>query len=111
MNEQDLNNTMFPEAQAKPEYIICAAIHFDDGINYLHQPNNIETGLVMCGRRHHNIWYNWAQVSQGKTKRKDTQGFVTSKDRFVNRKEGAAIAFAAGQISKPNDCLFSEDLY
>lgn len=39
------------------------------------------------------------------------EGFLTSKDRFVDRKEGGEIAFAANQIPEPTDCLFSEDLY
>ena len=40
-----------------------------------------------------------------------TQGFLTSKDRFVNREKGGKIAFAVGQIDKETNCLFSEDLY
>ena len=39
------------------------------------------------------------------------QGFLTSDDRFVNRKEAGQIAFDAGQITKLTECLFSEDLY
>ena len=41
--------------ETKKEYILCAAIHWDDGETYPHQPKNITTGLVICGRRHHNI--------------------------------------------------------
>lgn len=41
------------------------------------------------------------------------QGFITSEGRYVDRREGAAIAIAAGQITElqcpPN--LFSEDLW
>jgi len=39
------------------------------------------------------------------------QGFVTSDDRFVDRKEAGEIAFKAGQIKKLTERLFSEDLY
>ena len=39
------------------------------------------------------------------------QGFLTSDDRFVDRKEGGQIAFDAGQTAKLTECLFSEDLY
>jgi len=39
------------------------------------------------------------------------QGFLTSKNRFVDRKEGGEIAFAAGQTEKLREMLFSEDLY
>lgn len=37
------------------EYILCAAIWYDDGKEYPHQPVNIKEGYVWCGRRHHNI--------------------------------------------------------
>ena len=39
------------------------------------------------------------------------QGFITSNGRFVNRKEAAVIAYNSGQIQKPINKLFSEDLY
>lgn len=38
------------------------------------------------------------------------QGFITDKDRFVNREEAAEIAFAAGQTVKREEILFSEDI-
>lgn len=107
----ELHAKLYPEAANKPEYIICAAIHYNDDIKYLHQPKNIQTGLVLCGRRHHNIIHIWHQLSNGKTRREDIQGFLTSKDRFVNREEGGIIAFNAGQTKKLTHCLFSEDLY
>jgi len=33
----------------KKTYILCAAIHYEDGIKYPHQPRNIEFGIVACG--------------------------------------------------------------
>ena len=36
------------------ERILCAAIWYNDGKKHVHQPINIETGFVICGRRHHN---------------------------------------------------------
>lgn len=39
------------------------------------------------------------------------QGFITNKGRFVNREEAAVIAYNCGQIQKPINKLFSEDLY
>jgi hypothetical protein len=43
------------------------------------------------------------------------QGFVTDTGRFVDRKEGARIALAAGQVTRETmhdpRCLYSEDLY
>lgn len=111
MEETVLHEKLHPWAAAKNEYIVCAAIHFDDGKTYLHQPKNIKTGIVVCGRRHHNIIYNWNQLSNGKTRREDEQGFLTSKDRFVGRAEAGRIAFEANQIPDLTNCLFSEDLY
>lgn len=94
------------------EYIICSAIHFNDGKEHLHQPKNITEGFVLCGRRHHNCITNLTvfnkKMSDYKTK---TQGFITSKDKFVNRQEASLIAEASGQIKVCNGCLFSEDLY
>src|SRR5574342_668956 len=108
---EELHRKLYPEASAKKEYIICAAVHYDDGIVHWHQPINISTGIVLCGRRHHNVISNYSQLTGLKSKCEDVQGFLTSKDRFVNREEGGAIAFEAGQITKSTNCLFSEDLY
>jgi hypothetical protein len=38
-------------------------------------------------------------------------GFLTSDDIFVDRSNASIIAFKAGQIKKPTEILFSEDLY
>lgn len=103
---------------AKAEYIICAAIHFNDGKKHLHQPRNITEGFVICGRRHHNCFTIAALLNGGsvtsymsEVNGKLIQGFFTSKDIFVTRKEAGKIAFEQKQISKQTDCLFSEDLY
>ena len=40
-----------------------------------------------------------------------TDGFLTSKDRFVERKEAGEIAFKAGQIKELTGHLYSEDIY
>lgn len=49
----------------------------------------------------------------GHTRFRDTevQGFLTTKNRFVDRKEAAVLAYSAGQISEPKEELYSEDLY
>ena len=100
--------------------IICSAIWFDDGVDtYVHQPKNIETGFVICGRRHHNCFTTIAILMGLKKERSfkdDIQGFLTSDDLFVSREEAWIIAEKAGQIlENPNRFttgrLFSEDLY
>lgn len=113
----------------KREYILCASIRFDDGKKYEDQPKNIETGFVVCGRRHHNC-YNSLQAI-GNTlgisdevmvknlidrAGRDNQGFVINLDRHVDRREAYLIAKEAGQLlhnfhDQSNPILISEDLY
>lgn len=126
------------------DYILCAAVHYDNGLEYKFQKSyGIETGFVLCGYRHPmicdilpfnpyylkkifdiddkdaiqkyeelNIKYGWQEKDI--TRCKLTQGFITNKGVFVNRKEAYKIALNAGQIDGSNGVdgeLFSEDLY
>lgn len=93
----------------KKEYIICAAIHFESDSHIEHQPKNIDHGFVVCGRRHHNCFITVRAI--GDKLKEIEQGFLTSKDRFVNREEAGRIAFEAGQTKELRKTLFSEDLY
>ena len=94
------------------EYIICAAIHLKTEDTFPHQPVNIEKGMVVCGRRHHNCFVIISNLDSDFFNVKDKkQGFMTSKDRFVDRTEAGKIAFGAGQIKKMTDTLMSEDIY
>lgn len=101
----------------KKEYILCAAIHFDDGINHIHQPKNITSGIVICGRRHHNCFTTLLIIGSNFKDvciKNNTQGFLTSYDRFVNRKEALIIARENNQLLEDKDnkeILISEDLY
>jgi hypothetical protein len=94
------------KALAQPEQCICAAIQL---------PN----GEVWRGHRH-----DGAIITAGKAgaTREDIanaeQGFITSRNRFVGRKEGARLQAIAGIVSpdtgwipRPDRELFSEDLY
>jgi hypothetical protein len=96
----------------KKQYIICAAVLFLDQTEHHHQPKNIKKGIVIAGRRHHNIF---ATVAALKVNRLDlgftVQGFITNDNYFVNRKKAAEIAYKAKQINKSLKYLFSEDLY
>lgn len=102
----------------KKEYILCAAIWFDDGKKHVHQPKNVETGLVLCGWRHHCIFPQTGgvlhemplQSERVKEGIKETQGFLTNLNRFVDRDEAGRIAYAACQVGYVKQ-LFSEDLY
>lgn len=98
----------------KPEYILCAAIWFDDGTEHTHEVSNIKSGFVVCGRRHHNVFSTMYHLSNKNTsylKLKKEQGFITNTNRFVDRYEGRKIAFNAGQTKDNEGQLFSEDLY
>lgn len=100
------------------EYILCAAIWFDDGKQYSMQPKNIKSGLVLCGWRHGCIF---SQIGGLVKERQELgifekeQGFLTNLNRFVDRYEGAKIAVNAGQLKDKSivsvERLFSEDLY
>jgi hypothetical protein len=99
-----------------PEQIICSAIYFNDNKEYEHQPINIDIGFVVCGFRHHNIFMTMYILDPDmKYKNIDeVQGFLTNKNRFVNREEGIIIAEKQNQLpfeSYHSTRLFSEDLY
>lgn len=106
------------------EKILCSAIWFNDGTKHPHQPRNIEEGFVVCGRRHHNCYALVQSIGKAlgydKTlivkkgislERREIQGFLTDKDRFVDREEASAIALESGQINKALSKLYSEDIW
>ena len=81
----------------KKEYILCAAISFDD--------------TIIAGYRHDKC-FAILKTFLGAYKPKNiTQGFLTSKNRFVDRYEANKIAINAKQIKNKLDWLVSEDLY
>ena len=94
------------------EYIVCSAIHYDDNRKHYHQPDNIETGFVIAGLRHHNCFYTIATL-KGETIKgmKETQGFLTNDNRFLDREDAGKLAFTCGQIKEKVSTLFSEDIY
>lgn len=101
------------------EWILCSAIHYDDGeINTRRTCKNYpETGIVICGYRHPDIISilptNNSLRNDGK-EYKCTQGFITSKGRFVDREEAYLIAKKADQLLNDfegKSKLFSEDIY
>lgn len=104
------------------EYILCAAIWCKEiplkkDIPQV-LPINCDRGIVVTGHRHGQcIWtigcltglraVTFAEDGIGE----NIQGFLTSKNRFVNRTEGGEIAFAAKQTTELKTTLYSEDLY
>jgi len=112
------------------EHILCAAIWVNDGVEHGQQPTNIEIGFVVCGRRHNNCYQTITDLtgdcntylkSLGLTDNdyRDQQGFITSLDRFVDRKEAWKIAVENNQVvigveateNGEDSILISENLY
>ena len=100
--------------------ILCSAIYVDDERKYEGQPKNIELGFVVCGRRHHNCFATIRMIFEElenlipyKKAGKVTQGFLTSDDIFLNRKDAFKVAKDAGQIKGKliGGVLTSEDLW
>jgi hypothetical protein len=119
-----------------PERILCAAIWYDiepdkddKAIRYLYKD---KIGLVISGHRHGHCMYLFNTIiehlrpdlkfvggSDNTEYNKVTghhvhQGFLTSHNRFVDRKEAMIIAKNNEQVVRitgDDETLFSEDLY
>lgn len=94
---------------------------YDDGKARTIQPRNIKSGIVACGFRHGNCWTQLEEIfgEENIDKTKLTSGFLTSRFRFVDRKEGYDVAHQSNQILLISNerepewigRLRSEDLY
>lgn len=96
----------------KDEYVVCSAIYYPKDKQYLYQPDNIKKGIVVLGLRHCNcfallitLFPNREYIGQC------SQGFLTSKNRFVSRQEAAILAFKSKQIDSQTETLYSEDIF
>jgi hypothetical protein len=106
------------------ERILCAAIWYKDLVPenkkglQLNSPNpvNVDRGIVFCGHRHVQclaqmiVLFGKYQSEAGE----EVQGFLTSKNRFVDRYEALKIFKKARQkLNEPlySKQLFSENLY
>lgn len=92
------------------EYIVCSAILTSD------LGKEILGGAeFVTGHRHFNIFRTFNTSPDNVLVKRDphSQGFMTSKGRFVGRKEGLEIAIRSSQVSQDHShsLLFSEDLY
>lgn len=101
-------------------YVLCAAIWFKNRKKYELQPENIDSGFVICGRRHCNCYKTALIANKEKlehllenleTNDRVIEGFLTSDDQFVDRIKGGEIAFRAGQTAYLKSSLLAEDLY
>jgi len=100
------------------ERILCAAVWFQDIEIKMDIPTesrlpvNCDRGLVFCGYRHYHCLYTMVSVTGLATYEvgEHIQGFLTNRNRFVDREEGGLIHRANGHSTELDD-LFSEDLY
>jgi hypothetical protein len=102
----------------RKEYILCSAIWYKELPKAFFCPINVTEGCVICGFRHGSVIGTLCSITGKRSVKTGAdsigeyeQGFLTSLNRFVNRKEAGSIAFEAGQIEESTDCLFSEDLW
>lgn len=103
------------------ERILCAAIWYKD-LKLVKEipevlPKNCKRGLVVTGHRHcHCIWLKvcLTGLNDGESGQY-VQGFLTSKNRFVNRVDALKIAIRENQVLDLSEVrgnkLYSEDLY
>lgn len=100
-------------------YIICSAIYINDGKEYVHQPKNIKTGYVITGRRHCNCYMTYSilvgkSVKSLKLVNRAVEGFLTSDNLFLDRKEALAFGLNIGQVDpekRISTTFTSEELY
>lgn len=112
----------------KKEYILCAAYPIKDamftpnesllkekyGYNRgVYYPPADQVYTMVTGWRHCDILHKFGDLID----KDEGGGFMTSKGRYVDRKEAMKIALACGQVEEgktihgSDGLLFSEDLY
>lgn len=103
------------------ERILCAAIWYLELPTQNFKAINQDKGLLICGLRHGHcidIVKNLANLRTVKISPdgvgETIQGFLTNKNRFVNRTEAYKIAKEVNQLNDryhTEGTLYSEDLY
>lgn len=105
------------------ERILCAAVWYKelelkgDLPHETFLPVNLDRGVVFCGHRHGQCIYSKCAITglRDCESGDNEQGFLTSRNRFVDRKEALEIALRQGQVIDLSEIrggrLFSENLY
>ena len=103
------------------EYIACSAIWYKELPTMTYLPINIDKGVVVCGYRHAHCINVMSILANLRTVTfavdgvgEHEQGFLTSKNRFLNREDAYTLAEQANQLNnRPHNkgCLYSEDIY
>lgn len=96
------------------EQILCAAIWLQEAERATHRPINTPGGVVISGFRHGNCISSIVALTGKRLHEhgEHVQGFLTNKNRFVDRKQGAEIWINnGGKLNYSSEELYSEDLY
>jgi hypothetical protein len=96
------------------EQILCAAIWLQEVERAAHRPINTPGGVVISGHRHGHCISSIVSLTGKRLHEhgEHIQGFLTNKNRFVDRKEGAEIWVKnGGELKYSENELYSEDLY
>ena len=98
----DYEQTIYDYVKTTRERCICAAV-------------KDQFGNIYRGHRHGDCMTAIRQRGKHIDHKEDSQGFITSRNRYVNRREGLRLQKEAGIPSVSEDgygiVLFSEDLY
>jgi hypothetical protein len=100
--------------KVEEEQILCAAIWLQEAERAAHRPINTPGGVVISGFRHGNCISSIVALTGKRLFEhgEHVQGFLTNKNRFVDRKEGAEIWIKnGGKLNFNSIELYSEDLY
>jgi len=101
-------------ANGEMELVMCAANYHNDGKDYNYKPFNIDKGFVIGGIRHPNCGEIYSAMNPDNPYWGDCiQGFLTTKNRFLNREEALGLVLSNGQLTKKllGSVLTSEDLW
>ena len=103
------------------EYVMCAANYHDDGKDHDFQPFNIDKGFVISGWRHGCVGSTFLAIARNFSGDENIparwddceQGFLTTKNRFLSRKEALVLVRETGQLKGDliGGMLTSEDLW
>ena len=109
-----------PQNEADDERILCSAIWYKDiQLKHTHHkwalPINCDRGIVICGygcARIMSTMYSLTGLNKESEIGISEQGFLTSKNRFLNRTNAAKLHVKnGGTLNYSSDTLFSDDLY
>lgn len=76
-----------------------------------HAAVKAENGMILLGKSHADCFHQAKNTGIEMSQKALDQGFMTSKGRYVTRRDAAFVAIEAGQVRHGIEILFSEDLW